>query len=358
MLTITFPRHGAVLNANHGIENADSLTITVTGTCGSNGIVRVNGIPAGMDGTTFRAEIPLTSRISTITAVVQGCGGEASATVKVIWDKASFKRYNFFIEDNSFFLTELAAQRPKSLFDHFYLAFLREMHRRYGVKMTLKCFFRNAHDPNGFTMESMPDCWKSEFEDNSHWLKLAFHALAEFPDRTYQDTSPENFAADFHKVNSHIRRFAGEKTLTMPTEIHWCMLSPATQMSLPALGIKCLDGHFMRPLPDGSGSFCDLGYFLDRPEAQYLQDNLVWHDFSRNLTYTRSSAVCNLLKLEEIPQAIRRAAEHKTHIISISSHEQYIFPYSHNYQPDHFQRMEAAFKTLTENNITPVFFND
>ena len=40
------------------------------------------------------------------------------------------------------------------------------------------------------------------------------------------------------------------------------------------------------------------------------------------------------------------------------SHEQYTFPYYHNYIPDHFARIERAVRCLVEGGCTPVFFSE
>ena len=44
MLRIECPRHGALLNHNHGSETADGLTIMLRGKCTQPGEVLVNGI--------------------------------------------------------------------------------------------------------------------------------------------------------------------------------------------------------------------------------------------------------------------------------------------------------------------------
>ena len=79
----------------------------------------------------------------------------------VLWDKKSFKRYGFFIDDHSFLFTDLTKERPKHAFDHFYQKHLKHLNEKYGLKVTLNCFFRNDHEP--FTLDLMPDIWKSEF---------------------------------------------------------------------------------------------------------------------------------------------------------------------------------------------------
>ena len=128
MFDITYPRNGAVLNHNHGIETSDGLEIEVRGMCGAGGAVFVNGKEADFDGQGFSAKVQLREKFNTIRAEIEDGNGRSIREIQVLWDKASFKRYNFFIDDHSFVFTEIARQRPAHLLEHFYLKFLHEMH--------------------------------------------------------------------------------------------------------------------------------------------------------------------------------------------------------------------------------------
>ena len=50
------------------------------------------------------------------------------------------KQYSFFIDDNIFFLKEIAAGKYASIFDHFYLANLKKLHEKYQTKFLLNLF--------------------------------------------------------------------------------------------------------------------------------------------------------------------------------------------------------------------------
>ena len=137
MIEITNLRQGAVLNHNHGVETEKALTIPVEGISESGAPVTVNGVPAEMDGRRFSAEIPLTEKFNSVKAEVITPFGNFSQELTVVWDKKSFKRSNFYIDDHSFLFTDLAKDRPASAFDHFYLKGLKEINQKYGTKFTL-----------------------------------------------------------------------------------------------------------------------------------------------------------------------------------------------------------------------------
>ena len=92
MIEITSHRQGAILNHHHGTETAQCLRITIQGISGSGLPVKVNGIPAKMNGRNFSAEIELTQEVNPVTASVMTPYGVYSQELKLIWDKQSFRR--------------------------------------------------------------------------------------------------------------------------------------------------------------------------------------------------------------------------------------------------------------------------
>ena len=95
MIEITNFRQGAILNHRHGIETADSLLVKLEGISDHGCPVMINGVAAEMDGRRFSAEIPLTEKINTVTASTITPYGNYSQELTLVWDKKSFKRYNF-----------------------------------------------------------------------------------------------------------------------------------------------------------------------------------------------------------------------------------------------------------------------
>ena len=67
MLNVHFPRHGAILNHNHGKEDANGLTIEVRGIASVNNRVTVNGVEAERKGRAFSAKVTLTAKFNDIT---------------------------------------------------------------------------------------------------------------------------------------------------------------------------------------------------------------------------------------------------------------------------------------------------
>ena len=370
MLEITSHRNGEILNYKHGRETADALMIEVRGIADPQSRVTVNGLPALRCDREFRAEVPLKSRINTVTASAKDKFGERTQSIVLVWDKASFKRYAVRIDDNCFFMTDLARQKPARLFDHFYLKGLKAVHEKYGSKFILKCFFRNDHDEAKFTIDQVPSTYRNEFEDNADWLHLAFHALSEFPDRPYQHCTEERLAHDYDMTMNELIRIAGEKACTPPTNVHWAMLPPERFHLMRERGVRILTSSgFMsnRIYVDGQvedlqGGSCDIGFFYEQDVAHHMLAKRCFYDPDHDLFLSRSFFCFNIDTPAEIEAKIRQedaaAAATGCEMIESVGHEQYAYPHYMNYLPDYFERLETACRVPAELGYRPVFFQD
>ena len=385
MIEITNYRQGAILNHNHGKEGKKSLKVTVQGISEGGWPVTVNEQPAVMEGRHFSAEVELTQRVNVVKASVVTPYGTYSQELTLVWDKKSFKRFNFFIDDHSFFYTDLAKQRPKKAFDHFYLAALKKIHDKYGFKVTLNTFYHNDH--HDFYLKDMPDIWKSEFQDNSDWLKFSFHAYSEFPDRPYAEATAATFGKHWDMVQKEIERFAGPECFIAPVVIHWANVHPAVAQEAIRRGVTAYSNNFrlrvmggpsledrqrggnMKTIEKRSLSGVDCGnelagmamHYGMQEEKDFMDKNIVYYDPQLGVSFFHNTVCCNLVPLAEIPKkyavAIQRNEERGTEILGVASHEQYSFPYYDNYLPDHLTRLETATRCLVEAGYQPVFFS-
>ena len=334
-VTIEFPYDGAVLNRHHGDETARGLKITVKGKAAPDTEIDINGIKAFCADGSFDANIELKERFNTLKV----SSGQEQRIISVIWDKNSFKRYNFFIDDNIFFLTEIYKKCYASIFESFYLAKLKEFNTRYGTKFVLNIFFRNDHEP--FELSQFPDKYKAEWEANADWLKLAFHAFSEFPARPYSEHFPEKLPEHYELVKEQVIRFAGERTFCPPTIIHYYEVSsPASLKYLKDNGAAALAARIF-------------------PEAAEKALTNIIYERENDLFRMPSDFFCNLCTVEQIKDLVGKLTS-KTwkDTIDIGTHEQYCYPFYANYIPDHFERMETAIRLVTEKGYKPAFFHE
>ena len=204
---ITAPIHGAVLNRHDGRQDGDGLHISVQGVVSEADTVTVSGgagaaaVEAAIVGATFRADFTLDSHETVLTAVAERGGETATHAVTVLWDRNSFPRYRFSLDDDIYFLRDIAVERPKSIFDTYYLGFMRDLRDKYGTKTHINIYYA-CED---FDLRQMPDTYKSEWRDNADWLQLSFHARADQPRDPYKEASAEKAA---HRLPPGARRGA------------------------------------------------------------------------------------------------------------------------------------------------------
>ena len=352
MAHILEPFHGAVLNHRHGKAVEGGLLVTVSGRAPLRDRVTVNGQAARRAGREFAADVVVSERETDLVAVAEGVCGRSEHRVRVLWDRHSCPRYRFSIDDNSFFLRDIAQKGCRSLFDCFYLAGLKRLNDRYGTKFSVNLYYTTGPD---FSLSDFPDRYRGEWADNAAWLRLAFHAWADQPDRPYQHASPGKLIADLDRVAEEIHRFAGDATYAPPTVIHWGMVQPAALPALAARGVRTLSGFFT-PCPAG----WDVNYLLDDARSEYLSRHDALADFASGIVFSKVDIVCNNVPLDRIVPTLAPLAEDPAtaEVMDFFTHEQYFWPFYVRHVPDHFERLDAAIRWATERGYQPVFFHE
>ena len=354
------PVHGAVLNHRHGRQTAEGLTMRVSGQCRPGERVTVNGAACRVAGNRFVGETILRSPEVDLVAVAENGGARNESCVRVVWDRYSEPRYRFMIDDNSFFLRDIAQKNYASLFDCFYLKGLRDLNKKYGTKFCLNIYYaaadnRDLPSETSFRLPQFPDRYKGEWRDNAHWLKLAFHAYANKPDSPYADVPAEKLLADLDLVAAEIHRFAGEEAYSPPIGIHWGMAPRSAFKPLYARGVRTLAGLFAKR--DGKWV---INYSWDAEHSQRIADCDVWKDFESGIVFCVDNITCNLVPVDRTAAVLEASIKDptKAEIIKIITHEQYFWPFFAKYLPDHFQRIETAIRWVTERGYKPIFFHE
>jgi len=304
------------------------------------------------------------------------------------------KHYYFFIDDNIWVFRDLATQKPKSIFEHPYLNFLKSLHDRCGTKTQLNCFYSTdpRHKGPYFDLSLMPDTYKDEWISNSHWLKLAFHASREFPDYPYVNVTYDQFKFEYDRVVNNIIRFAGEQTLARELTIHCMPLSKAGYKVLTERGIRalcCSHGYDassdieskLRPqdiktLFTNRTEETSLPYYNPNPyaggmDAALRAFNHIHEDINQTISTTSKFYTDNehpiplkdfvhmVLNTFSLDQIIPNLDKWLTgDFVGFCMHEQYFYPEYKSYQPDYCAKIEAAVKHVTEKGFTSIFMNE
>ncbi|OGV69406.1 MAG: hypothetical protein A2283_11235 [Lentisphaerae bacterium RIFOXYA12_FULL_48_11] len=313
-------------------------------------------VPTSVVSGQHMGTVLLKDRITPIRARGKRNGKQVETGCRVVWAKKVYKRYRCYIDDHSFFFRDILQKNYKSLFDCFYLGQLRELNRRYQTKFNLNCF--NSTPERDFNLSMFPDKYKSEFEDNADWLRLAFHAENEFPNEPYREAPPEKLAADFDLVAKELKRIAG-KAYTPGLQIHWAMVRADSYKVLAQRGVRMLPTGG-RKNPGTGDKFCD--FMLPNSITAYIRENQGWMDFDSGIIFYNGGmpSTCEWVPVEQtIPLMHRKLDNPRLNmLVNIAGHEQYWWPFYKNYKKDIFDRWEAALRYITERGYKPIWIED
>ncbi|NPV08105.1 MAG: hypothetical protein HPY83_18275 [Anaerolineae bacterium] len=369
-LRITNPVHGDILNRHDGTARAEGLVVAIEGSCPAEaGVsVSVEGAPgvnqqarsrvqvdATVRGDCFEAQVPLQDRHNRITA--RGAGQQAS--IEVLWDRDSYPRCRFSIDDNILFLKDLARGDYTSVFDHWYLAFWKSLHERYGAKFHFNIYYQTDASVFGgrpFRLPEMPDRFRAEWTANADWLRLTFHAWQNKPDHPYQSSTYEQMTHDYEWVTQEIERFAGPDLISSFTTVHWADASRESVRALRDRGVTGLKGRFAR----NRGRVPETRYYLDEALADHIGGRDYWWDPSIDMRFVACEAVVNNLAVSEVVPRLEQvsANPHTGEVIELTIHEQYFRPELSLYQADVQQKVIAAISWLSEHGYAPVFWDE
>ncbi len=253
------------------------------------------------------------------------------------------KSFTYTVDDNIQFLKQINERKPKSLFDHPYLAMYKRLHEKYDLKIQLNLFY----EAEGFDLSMMTNRYKPEWKENSKWLKMSFHSRRENV-KPYEHSGYSEVSLDRILVENAIVRFAGLDSLAKTTTIHYCLLTPegikaATEMR--TTGLLGLYGTKASPRTSYQTGEADA--------ARIREGEIIRQD---GIAYGGIDIVLNMFSEDEILIMLDSLIG-RDHI-KVMIHEQYFYPDYRRYQPDFEQKLEKTFEKLMKNGYESVFFEE
>ena len=146
-------------------------------------------------------------------------------------------RVHFSIDDILGCLKWLSKNEKKvsSIFDSYVLNFSKQLHEIFGVKVSLFSMYTDGE----FTLKNVSDKWKKQFQENSEWLKIGFHAYN--TKSCYKDISGTDFEREYKLVLQELIRITGGKSaLSDKLRLHYFSGNQEVVKILSDNGIKCL----------------------------------------------------------------------------------------------------------------------
>ena len=119
---------------------------------------------------------------------------------------------HFSLDDIGRIMRTISLSNLTSIFDNEMFAFLKNMHEKYGLCITLNLFYSIVVDGNTWTLASFPNTFYNELQNNSSWLKFSFHGGDESIRYNEESNNSAAIAACNNTLNE-ISRFAGEASI-------------------------------------------------------------------------------------------------------------------------------------------------
>jgi len=301
------------------------------------------------------------------------------------------KKAYFFIDDTIWVMRDLTRNCLAHLFDNPFLGMLKTMHEIYGLKVQLNLFYSLSYfyGADTFTLAEMTDAYRTEWEEASNWLKLAFHAKEEFPDYPHVNISYEDMRKLYSDFEREVCRFAGEKSIAKAVCPHWSPMSKGGVKALAEAGIRIMDATVGDTMEyDGNPDSLPYGHALRlmhnrQPETKIFSRGTrdaaidrslcAYNHFPEscrealvgtgNVVFDQETGMCfmpfesfeniNLIPYDEIEQEFEKTKDRE--FLGICDHEQYFYPEYFAYQPDYAQKIEKMAELLATLGYTYIF---
>ena len=301
----------------------------------------------------------------------------------------------FYIDDVIWPFRDITREKPASIFDQTLLKILKEAHDKYGIKVVLNSFYRTDYyyGDDDFSLADMTDAYKDEWEANSDWLKLAFHAKQEFPDYPHINIDYEDMKKMYVRFKNEVIRFAGEKTLSTAFNPHWSPVSRDGLRAMTEEGITICSvtagekkeyngdpsslpyGHagrllnnrkpetaiFFRNLKGDAAidnSLCGYNHISTEEYAGmlYTQDVIYNEEMGVFFKAFFNSVCLNLSPVDEIEADMERALGEE--YLCLATHEQYCYPDYFAYQPESREKFMKAFECINKHGYEYIFVEE
>jgi hypothetical protein len=301
-----------------------------------------------------------------------------------------------YVDDVIWFLRDIARKRPKSIFEHPFLAGFRKIHRETGLKVQFNLFYRTDffYGMDEFSLADMPSVYKKEFRDNADWIKFGFHALQEFPDYPWVNSDYGDVAKCLAMIRGEVDRFAGDEMFARAVIPHWVPISKDGVRALADAGMKIVYatvgdryayngnpetlpyGHSFRLennrkpetalftrnsyMTSLAASICGYNHIEGEKNALISRFNRYVFDPDAGMAFrdfcTRPMSCINIHSIERLKASLDAVKD--AEFVGYGNHEQYFFKDYLAYQPEYMDKEMLAARTLTERGHKFVFMEE
>lgn len=304
----------------------------------------------------YRCDYVLKDYKTTLTVKDENSGEEWSTDVYFL--KKAYKKYRISLDDNIWFLQNLTENKDvyKSMFEDPYLALLKSVHDKFGTKFHINIYYETPRH-GGFNLSQMTDKFKNEFKENSHWMRLSFHANADYPPRPYWYASYEQAHFEMERVHKEILRFAGEEAFAKTvTTVHCGDCSVEAAKAFRDLGVKA----FVASYRWDSDSDLDIRMYCDGEQCMLLNKYGFYYDKEFDIIHFSYYYPIQHTEPEFYDEGLKNKAEAmpKYPYREFCLHEQYFYPEFHLYQNNYYEKLCTVASLCQRDGYEPIFADE
>lgn len=190
-----------------------------------------------------------------------------------------------------------------SIFDNEMLGQFYELHQKYGIKISLYCYYEQGD----FNLSMVPDKYRNDFIANGSWIKFGYHAKNS--GTKLSDISPEEIEKEYLLTITELDRITGSLTHTLRLSLF--QGNKEALLTLRKYGVTTF-----LTADDNRQS-----YYLDEEKSHFIADNDSYE--SDNLVFVSTDLRLDRLhRYNVIPRLVSIAFDsHQNKILTVFTHE-------------------------------------
>lgn len=222
-----------------------------------------------------------------------------------------------------------------SIFDNSDLNGLKQLHDTYGCVFTLNLFYQDDVSNPTFTLDNVTTKFKTEFAENAHWLKFAYHGKD--PSTHPSAMTTADLVANVQAVYNAVDNFAGNVCIDKVARMSFFDCTSEQAIALKTNGL--MDGY----LTADDTRTSNTG--LNADEREIVQNYDSYTDYVNNITYFRTEPRFDSGTLEDL------LAQYNALYNSPNNHKQFVL-FAHGYTGTKLTKLQGIAEWCFKHNMT------
>lgn len=232
---------------------------------------------------------------------------------------------------------ELKEKDPSSIFELNTFDWLKDLHEKYGITVSCYVFYEDGD----FNLSQVSGKYKSEFVQNSDWLRFGFHtkdASTDYIEKPIVD--------DYSRTINELERIVGGESIDNFIRLQMFQCTYEEVQKLTTLKKEPVTGLFTAD--DNRQS-----YYLSDDENSYIYSHEYFYDEDLNIWFASTD-----MRIEYIDNIKTKIDELSTPAWNNQRNCLIIFTHEWALDMENKKKIETLFEYAIKNDYTPVFLED